>query len=100
MVYKLYDLEVTITGDPSAFNCSHKVGDGLLIKGENLYLKPGTKYFSHYALATLMPFFAAKQRAEQPEDFMRFETDIACPDPQCGARFSFKRLKRTTYHYQ
>jgi uncharacterized repeat protein (TIGR04076 family) len=99
MRYKLYDLEITTTGDPKTFNCSHVVGDGFIIKGENIAFKSGTKQFSHYALATLIPYIAAKQRANQKEDWMTYETDIACPDPQCGARFRFKRFKEVTYEY-
>lgn len=99
MQYKLYDLEIETIGDPAQFNCSHKVGDGLLVKGENILFKQGTKQFSHYVLATLMPYIAAKQRVEQQSDWMYYETDIACPDPQCGAKFRFKRTSKTAYNY-
>ena len=99
MQYSLYDLEIEVTGDPKSFNCSHKVGDTLLVKGENFSFKTGTKHFSHYALATLIPYIAAKQRAEQNSDWMHYETDIACPDPQCGAIFKFKRMKKVEYSY-
>lgn len=99
MKYQLYDLEITTIGDPKAFNCSHKIGDGFIVRGENVFFKPGTKQFSHYTLATLIPYIAAKQRADQKEDWMTYETDIACPDPQCGGRFRFKRLKKVTYEY-
>ena len=99
MQYALYDLEIEVIGDPRTFNCSHNVGDTLLVKGENLSFKRGTKQFSHYALATLMPYIAAKQRAEQETDWMYYETDIACPDPRCGALFTFKRLGKTEYSY-
>jgi uncharacterized repeat protein (TIGR04076 family) len=99
MKYYLFDLEVTTTGNPKTFNCSHKLGDGLIIKGENMYFLPDTKHFSHYAIATLVPYIAAKQRADQESDFMYFETDIACPDPLCGARFSFKRTVKREYEY-
>jgi uncharacterized repeat protein (TIGR04076 family) len=99
MKYKLYDLEIVTVGDPKTFNCSHKVGDGLVIKGENMSFKKGTEQFSHYTVATLIPYIAAKQRAEQKEDWMTYETEIACPDPKCGARFQFKRLGETTYSY-
>ena len=99
MKYKLYDLEVETTGDPKTFNCSHGIGEGFFVKGENLMFKPGTKQFSHYALASLMPYIAAKQRADQKTDFMYFETEIACPDPKCGALFKLNRLSRRTYEY-
>jgi uncharacterized repeat protein (TIGR04076 family) len=99
MKYLLYDLEITTTGNPETFNCSHKVGDGFIVEGENIRFKPGTKRFSHYVLASLTPYIAAKQRADQKSDWMFFENQIACPDPKCGAIFEFNRLKRRTYSY-
>jgi uncharacterized repeat protein (TIGR04076 family) len=99
MQYELYDLEIATIGDPKSFNCSHQAGDTLVIKGENLSFKAGTKQFSHYVLATLMPFIAAKQRTEQESDWMYYETDVACPDPKCSAIFRFKRTGKTEYSY-
>ena len=99
MRYQLFDLEVETVGNPKTFNCSHKVGEGLLIRGENIMFKPGTKQFSHYALASLAPYIAAKQRVNDRSDFMFFETDITCPDPKCGAQFRFKRLPKNEYSY-
>jgi len=100
MKYYLFDLEIETVGDPKTFNCSHKVGDTLTIKGENIAFKPGTKQFSHYALSSLLPYIAAKQRADQETDWMFYETDIACPDPKCGARFRFKRGAKKAYEYE
>lgn len=99
MKYKLFDLEIVTIGDPQTFNCSHAVGDGLLVQGENIMFKPETKQFSHYVLASLSPYIAAKQRANQKSDFMFFESDIACPDPRCGAIFRIKRTSKRTYDY-
>jgi len=99
MKYKLYNLEITVIGDKNTFNCSHEVGDTLVIEGENLSFKAGTVLFSHYALATLMPYIAAKQRADDVRDWMSYETDIACPDPQCGARFRFEKTGKQEYKY-
>ncbi len=99
MKYHLFDLEIETVGNPKTFNCSHIVGDGLIIKGENIMFKPGTKQFSHYVLASLAPHIAAKQRASETSDFMYFESDIACPDPKCGALFRFKRIKSEEYDY-
>lgn len=99
MKYYLYDIEIITVGDPLTFNCSHRVGDGLVARGENISFNKGTKRFSHYALATLMPYIAAKQRAKQSTDFMYFESEIACPDPRCGARFKFRRKELKAYQY-
>lgn len=100
MKYQLYDLEIVTVGDPVTFNCSHVAGEGMIIEGENIRFKPGTSKFSHYVLATLMPYIAAKQRATNEADWMKFESDIACPDPQCGARFSIRQTKQRDYDYE
>ncbi len=100
MRYQLNDLAITTVGDPATYNCSHKAGDGLIVKGENISFKPGTGQFSHYALASLMPYIAAKQRAMDEQDWMSFESEIACPDPLCGARFRFEVTGRSEYSYE
>jgi len=100
MNYTLYDLEITVTGDPETFNCSHTVSDGLIIKGENLSFKAGTEQFSHYALATLTPYIAAKQRCRDEQDWMFYESVIACPDPACGAQFNIARIGESVYSYE
>lgn len=99
MKYDLYDLEISVIGNQNTFNCSHIIGQTLVVKGENISFKKGTSQFSHYAISALIPLIAAKQRQSEKEDWMNYETDIACPDPQCGARFRFKRTRKTTYEY-
>lgn len=99
MKYLLKDIRVTTIGDPASFNCSHKPGDGFDCRGENVYFNKQTIYFSHYALASLMPYIAAKQRALDPNDWMMFEQDIACPDPKCEARFRFTVIGQSEYEY-
>jgi uncharacterized repeat protein (TIGR04076 family) len=100
MKYKLFDIEIVTVGDPATFNCSHVVGEGLIAEGENIRFKRGTKRFSHFALASLAPYIAAKQRVGDEADWMYFESEIACPDPQCGARFKFSRLSTRECDYQ
>ena len=48
-----------------------------------------------YSLAALLPLFAAKQRVLSKNDWMLSDSVIACPDPNCGARF---RIIRTQPH--
>lgn len=99
MKYMLNDIRVVTVGDPMEFNCAHNPGDGFECRGENLYFNEHTKQFSHFVLATLMPYIAAKQRAGDPNDWMQYEQDIACPDPQCSARFRFSVVERREYEY-
>lgn len=99
MKYELNDICLITVGDPASFNCSHRVGDGFECKGENIIFNEQTKFFSHYVLATLIPYIAAKQRVEDQNDWMLFEKDIACPDPRCGAIFQFSITGKSRYEY-
>lgn len=99
MKYKLYDLRILTSGNEKLFNCSHVLGSGIEVRGENFSFIEGTTQFSHYALAALMPFIAAKQRVADEADWMFYEDLIACPDPQCGARFKIERIGRSVYEY-
>ena len=42
-------------------------------------------------LAALLPLLPAKQRMTENNDWMTTDTDVACPDPNCGARFRITR---------
>ncbi|HEY1085376.1 MAG TPA: TIGR04076 family protein [Candidatus Saccharimonadales bacterium] len=99
MKYLLNDISVTTIGNPNTFNCNHEVGEGFVCKGEMLMFNKDTTQFSHYVLATLMPYIAAKQRVHDPNDWMQFEQDIACPDPLCSARFRFSITGSSAYEY-
>lgn len=47
--------------------------------------------FSLYAMAALLPLIPAKQRPTAAADWMTTDALIACPDPNCGARFRISR---------
>lgn len=94
----LYDLKVEVTEGDKPFVCSHKAGDYFLVEGENLVFPEGTS-FSMYSLSALLPLLPAKERELHPNDWMLSDSIIACPDPNCGARFRISRTKqRVQYH--
>src|SRR3989344_3775206 len=103
--YPLYDLRVEVVvrktpeGEDARMICKHKVGDYFEVKGEMLYL-PKDQPFSMYALAALLPLLPAKQRMTHKNDWMTTDTDVACPDPHCGAMFRITRYTdpRIEYH--
>ena len=96
--FELYDLRVEVVATDRPMVCGHRPGDWLELRGENLTL-PAGQSFSIYALAALLPILPAKQRLTHPHDWMTTDTDIACLDPACGARFRITRLaKRTLKH--
>jgi len=93
--FTLYDLRVEVIEGDRPFVCSHELGSGFELRGENLHFDEG-KPFSLYALAALMPLLPAKQRPLNEYDWMATDHVIACPDPHCGAKFRISRIGRQT----
>lgn len=91
--FELYDLRVTVEGDPNTFVCRHRPGEQFLVEGEDLVFPAGGR-FSLYALAALLPLLPAKERPTSSSDWMTTDAAIACPDPNCGARFRIERIGR------
>lgn len=80
-MFTLFDLEVSIEGDPETFVCSHVTGPAFQVISENLVFRCGLDEFSMYALAALLPLLPAKQRPTHAHDWMTTDALIACPDP-------------------
>lgn len=98
--FELYDLKVEVVEGEKPYICSHHTGDYFLVEGENLVFEEKTA-FSLYALSALLPLLPAKQRPLQKNDWMESDEYIACPDPNCGARFKISRIgKRVFSHHE
>ena len=97
--FELYDLRVEVVATERPMVCSHRAGDWLEVRGENLSL-PAGQSFSIYALSALLPLLPAKQRVTHASDWMTTDTDIACPDPNFGARFRITRLGTRTFRHR
>jgi len=98
-LFELYDLRVEVVATDRPMVCGHRAGDWLEVHGENLTLPPGQP-FSMYALAALLPLLPAKQRRTHPHDWMSTDADIACPDPNCGARFRITRIGTRVFRHR
>ena len=96
--FTLYDLRVEVLAGRRPMVCSHTVGDWFELSGENLSF-PSGQTFSIYALAALMPLLPAKQRKTDDNDWMTTDTDIACPDPNCGAIFRITRIGERVFRH-
>lgn len=96
--FELHDLRVDVVAGDRPMVCSHRPGHAFDVRGENLiFAEPD---FSMYALAALLPLLPAKQRDTHPHDWMTTDADIACPDPNCGARFRISRTGRRSFRHQ
>lgn len=96
--FELYNLEVSVVGDPETFACDHVLGRAFSVIGENLVFEKNQE-FSLYALATLLPLLPAKQRHTHPNDWMTTDEYIACPDPHCGAQFKITRTSTRIFSH-
>ena len=96
--FELYDLKVEVVASDRPFVCSHREGDCFYVQGENLVFPEGSS-FSMYALSAILPLLPAKQRNTDPNDWMTTDAYIACPDPNCGARFRITRTGIRTFSH-
>ena len=96
--FTLYDLRVEVVDCRGKMVCNHRIGDYFELSGENLSL-PAGQTFPIYSLAALLPLLPAKQRKTEPNDWMTTDTDIACPDPNCGAIFRIIRTGERVFRH-
>jgi len=96
--FTLWDLRVDVVAGDRPMVCNHKEGDFFELSGESLSLPPG-QTFPIYPLAALLPLLPAKQRDTDAADWMTTDTEVACPDPNCGARFRIVRTRRRTFRH-
>jgi len=96
--FTLYDLRIEVVASEKPMVCNHKAGDYFELSGENLRFPPG-QTFPLYPLAALLPLLPAKQRMTDPNDWITTDTDIACPDPNCGGIFRITRTGTRTFRH-
>jgi uncharacterized repeat protein (TIGR04076 family) len=96
--FTLYDLRVEVIATDRPMVCAHRAGDYFDLSGENLTLPPGQS-FPIYPLAALLPLLPAKQRTTHANDWMTTDTEVACPDPNCGGRFRISRTRTRTFRH-
>ncbi len=96
--FELWDLRIEVVGKPEDMVCDHQVGGYFELSGENLSF-PAGRSFSVYALAAILPLLPAKQRMTHDNDWMTTDAEVACPDPNCGARFRITRTGRSTFRH-
>ena len=96
--FELWDLKIEVVAGERPMVCNHREGDWFELSGENLSFPPG-QTFPLYPLAALLPMLPAKQRDTHPNDWMTTDAEVACPDPNCGARFRITRTGRRTFRH-
>jgi len=97
--FTLYDLRVEVVAGDKPMVCGHAAGDFFVLRGEMLSF-PAGQGFPLYSLAALLPLLPAKQRRTAATDWMTTDTEVACPDPHCGARFRIVRTGTRAFRHR
>ena len=78
---RLYDLRVTVERIEGRSVCGLQVGDYFEVTESNRVRIPAGKHFCLYALQSVIPLLAAKQRKLPQEDWLEQDSLVCCPDP-------------------
>ncbi len=87
------DLKIEVLGVKERCGARHKAGDTFFIRGLGTLEAPAGQKVCLYALNSLIPFLAAKQREDElAKDDWVAETEVLdCPDPK-GVSFKITVL--------
>ena len=96
--FELWELRVELVEGERPPVCARRNGDYVTVSGEEISFPRGAT-FSFYELSALLPLLAAKQRALHPHDWMSTDSEVACPDPNCGARFRILRTRTRQFRH-
>jgi uncharacterized repeat protein (TIGR04076 family) len=79
---KLYDLRVTVERIEGRSVCGLEVGDYFELTESSRLRIPAGKHFCLYALSSVLPVLAAKQRQMAADDWLETESLACCPDTE------------------
>jgi uncharacterized repeat protein (TIGR04076 family) len=92
----LYDLRVTVERIEGRSVCGLQVGDSFeLVESSRLRIPDG-KHFCIYALQSVLPLLAAKQRDLPEGDWLELDSHVACPDPDERVIMRIERIGTRT----
>jgi uncharacterized repeat protein (TIGR04076 family) len=81
-VTEVYDLRVTVDRIEGRSVCGMAVGDYFELTHSAHLRLPEGRHFCVWALASVLPFLAAKQRDLPTGDWLESDTLFCCPDPE------------------
>jgi uncharacterized repeat protein (TIGR04076 family) len=95
-VTELYDLRVTVERIEGRSVCGLEVGDYFELTESSRLRIPAGKHFCVYALQSVLPLLAAKQRELPAGDWLEQDSLVACPDPDERLVMRVERIARRT----
>jgi uncharacterized repeat protein (TIGR04076 family) len=94
--FELFDLRVTVEKIEGRSVCSLQVGDYFDLTESNKLRIPLEKHFCIYALSSVLPLLAAKQRQMAANDWLESDSLVACPDPDERLIMRITRIRKRT----
>ncbi|WP_329092480.1 TIGR04076 family protein [Streptosporangium sp. NBC_01469] len=91
---ELYDLRVVVDRIEGRSVCGMEVGDCFTLENSAHLRLPDGEHFCVYALASVLPFLAAKQRDLAEGDWLARDTLFSCPDPEERLVMRVERTRR------
>jgi uncharacterized repeat protein (TIGR04076 family) len=90
---KLYDLRVTVERIEGRSVCGLAVGDYFELTESSRLRIPDGKHFCIYALSSVLPLLAAKQRQLPEDDWLETDSLACCPDPDERVVMRIERIR-------
>jgi uncharacterized repeat protein (TIGR04076 family) len=93
---ELFDLRVTVESIAGRSVCGLAVGDYFELVNSSQLRVPAGKHFCVFALQSVLPFLAAKQRQLPADDWLERDSLVCCPDPDERVVMRIERIARRT----
>jgi uncharacterized repeat protein (TIGR04076 family) len=93
---RLYDLRVTVERIEGRSVCGLQVGDSFELTESSRLRIPDGRHFCVFALQSVLPFLAAKQRQLAAEDWLERDSLVTCPDPDERVVMRIERIGERT----
>jgi uncharacterized repeat protein (TIGR04076 family) len=94
--FELYDLRITVEAIEGRSVCGLAVGDYFELTDSSRVRIPPGKHFCIYAISSVLPLLAAKQRQMSADDWLERDSLVACPDPDERLIMRIERMARKT----
>jgi uncharacterized repeat protein (TIGR04076 family) len=93
-VTEIFDLRVTVERIEGRSVCGLAVGDSFELTESSRLRIPDGRHFCVFALQSILPFLAAKQRSLSQGDWLEQDVLFACPDPEERVIMRVERIGR------
>ena len=93
-VTEIFDLRVTVERIEGRSVCGLAVGDSFELTESSRLRIPDGHHFCVFALQSILPFLAAKQRSLPEGDWLAHDVLFACPDPEERVIMRVERIGR------